>query len=442
MHWQFGAEWILTISKERRWQIACAGILLIALLLRVSAAFWWQSKADSEGVLFRFGDSYSYWTLAGRIANGEPYQYGSPDSKMFRVPLYPLFLSPFTRFEPRLGILLARLAGCALGTFCVHLIMVAARRLADRRAAACAGLLAAVFPGSIGMSAFVLSEAIFCPLALCSLLLWQMAWLSNEGTARTRLFALASGLASGLACLARPSWILWPGVLLLFLLVQKTNHFVQIKKYFWFLLAMIATMLPWWVRNYEITHRFVPTTLQVGATLYDSLHPGASGGSDENMEWVDRFASEQRYEDKESGQAKSTFEYRLDRRMGNAAIAWALENPSDVARLALLKFCRTWSPVLSAEQVSNPWIRIGEVCAYVTILTLSLVGWWQMRDRSKTVGIFILPSLYFAVLHLIFVGSIRYRQPALLILCVVAGIGLAWILERAFWIRTVDNRNV
>jgi 4-amino-4-deoxy-L-arabinose transferase-like glycosyltransferase len=436
-----GSEWNLIITKDRYWHIACTSILLLAFLLRLSAALWWQSKADDEGVLFRFGDSFSYWTLAGRIANGEPFQYGSPDSKMFRVPLYPAFLSLFTRFEPRLGVQLARIAGAALGTVCIYLIMLAARRIADRRAAICSGLLAAIFPGAIGISTFILSEAIFCPLAIGSLVLWQMALSKSATTSSAQIFSCASGLATGLACLTRPSWILWPGMLLLFILVQKESHAQLMKKYFWFLFFAIATMMPWWIRNYQITHRFVPTTLQVGATLYDSLHPGASGGSDENMEWVDRFASEQRYEDKEMGKALSTFEYRLDKRMGNAAIKWALENPSDVATLALLKFWRTWSPILSAEQVSNPWIRIGEAVAYVCILLLSIVGWWQTRGKYESVGLFILPTIYFAGLHLIFVGSIRYRQPAILILCVVAGIGLAWLWQQTFRNRSTANNS-
>lgn len=97
-------------------------LVAIGFLLRIWIATRWQVSLSSDS-LFRFGDSDSYWTIAKKIAHGLPYEYGGPDSKIFRAPLYPMFLAPWTWLDgvetvtsPR-TVLAARMAGCLLGCF-------------------------------------------------------------------------------------------------------------------------------------------------------------------------------------------------------------------------------------------------------------------------------------------------------------------------------------
>lgn len=196
-------------------------------------------------------------------------------------------------------------------------------------------------------------------------------------------------------------------------------------------------MSPWWIRNYWVSGTFVPTTLQVGASLYDGLHPGASGSSDENMAFVDQFAKEQVDEDQRQQAAGNgvigTFESRLDRRMRNAAIDWALENSSAAVQLGLVKFVKTWSPMPVARELGSSAVRWAEAFGYSVIMLLSGVGVWRLRNQSGA-WLMAMPAVYFAILHMFFIGSVRYRQPAVLVLCVLGGIGLVccmqWIVNK------------
>lgn len=69
-------------------------VLLTALAVRLVAASWWEARLPA-GERFAFGDSHGYWHLAQQLAAGEPYQYGSPDARIFRTPGYPVLLAAF-----------------------------------------------------------------------------------------------------------------------------------------------------------------------------------------------------------------------------------------------------------------------------------------------------------------------------------------------------------
>ena len=96
-----------------------------------------------------------------------------------------------------------------------------------------------------------------------------------------------------------------------------------------------------------------------------------------------------------------------------------------------VKFHKTWWPFPTARELSNPMVVLWEAGSYLFILIMSAVGLWSLRAdcrRWTEACWFIAPCVYLALLHMVFVGSVRYRQPGVLILCGLAGIGLsaAW----------------
>ncbi len=103
-------------------------ILALALAIRIGGAVYWQWSIPDGPSSLRFGDSDTYWVHAQRIANGEPYRYLSDEARIFRAPLFPLFLSPFAYIASSSElnqidgpVLMVRMVGSLLGTFCVWL---------------------------------------------------------------------------------------------------------------------------------------------------------------------------------------------------------------------------------------------------------------------------------------------------------------------------------
>lgn len=393
-------------------------ILLIAAAIRLPAGVWWQGRLP-EDVPFRFPDSHSYWNLAGSIARGEPYQWGE-DRRVFRTPGYPALLAPLfwaSRGEP--PVLAARALSAVLGVAAVAGVMWLASMLFDRRAALWAGLFAAVYPGAIAMSSFVLSEAPFCPFMILHLGCWVLAWKDSDRK-RQWFWAGAGGVAAAVATLMRPSWLLFIPFALALAVAFSPSRWRHLQLGLAMIIGFALAMCPWWVRNYRVTGSFVPTTLQVGESLYDGLHPEATGASD--MQFVDEFREQLQSEDAagvNDGDPRC-FEQRLDLRMRDAALAWAGEHPQDVLRLAGVKFLRIWNFWPNEPSFRNWLFRIVVLAGYVPLLSLGIAGVARFARRGWPYVLCFLPAVYFTCLHMIFVGSLRYRQPAMLVLIVLA----------------------
>jgi 4-amino-4-deoxy-L-arabinose transferase-like glycosyltransferase len=401
-------------------------VLAVALIVRVGAGVWWQDRLP-EQEKFGFPDSESYWLLAERVADGEPYAL-NPDRRVFRTPGYPVLLAPLFLIaggEP--PVLWARVLGAVLGTAAVAVAGALAWQLFDRRSGLLALWAAALYPEAVAMSTFVLSEAPFVPLMLLQLLLATWAWRSDKPRGQLA-WALAAGATAGAATLMRPSWLLFTPLAAAVACLDAAHRLRAVRIGMGMLLGLSLVMAPWWIRNAAVTGHFVPTTLQVGESLYDGWNPQATGASD--MGFVDEFRRRLRQQDAESGfphrESGLCFEQRLDKRMRDAAWAWAWENPLDALRLAGIKFLRIWNVWPNDPQLGNWRFGLLVLAGYVPLLFGGCYGAWRYAGRGWPYQLCFLPAIYFTALHMVFVGSIRYRQPAMLALLVLAAGVASW----------------
>jgi 4-amino-4-deoxy-L-arabinose transferase-like glycosyltransferase len=305
------------------------------------------------------------------------------------------------------------------------------------RAAWIAALITALYPEAVAISVPVLSEAPFCLLVAINLAIWTAAWKRfaqrtphapreaiphaerEEYVSAERgayVLALFAGASAGAATLVRPSWMLFlPFAVVCGLIYGQRRQQVLLA------LAMTAgfgvVMMPWWVRNYRVIGHFVPTTLQVGASLYDGWNPQATGASD--MRFVPPFAEAQRKSDADHA-AHDGFEYRLDRRFRQAAWDWARATPGRAVQLAAIKFLRIWNFWPNEPSFAAWPVRLAVLITYVPLMLLAALGLRRAMPLGWTGVLCWLPAVYFSLLHMVFVSSIRYRQPALLGLIVLA----------------------
>ncbi len=386
-------------------------------------------------------DTHSYWHLGQRLASGQPYEYGGPDFRVFRAPGYPLLLAGLFRvLGTDASMLSARLVGAVLGTLAVAGVMwltlcIFGPGAPDsdwtpheaRLAVVLAGLLATVYPGAIATSIFVLAEALFCPLFIVHLACWVRAHRRERG--RALAWAAGGGVAAGLAILTRPSWLLFIPFVVGLLVLLSRARWRHVSLGACMVLSLSLVMSPWWVRNYRAVGQFVPTTLQVGASLYDGWNPAATGAS--NMPFSTPAYRAQKAEDAAAGRDAFGFEVRLDQRLRREAWAWARAHPGQVVQLAGHKFLRLWNIWPNADEFRSWMLRVLVCAGYLPLLVLGGVGlvrWWR---GGWPYLLCALPAVYYTCLHMIFVSSIRYRQPALMVWLILAAAALATKIGRA-----------
>ena len=390
--------------------------LFVAFGLRLGLALAVQyevSKTPGRLCLIS-GDAEGYWELAGKVAAGEAYSIYDPPRRLLRMPGFPILLA-----IPRLIFgdtpIAARLLLVLVGTLACGLTYWLGYELAGHAVGLLAAAYTAVSPTMALFSVLFLSETAFAAAMLASLIaaakLLQQREQSDVLNQRTVGLAVAVGILAGLATYMRPTWLLVaPGLAFLFLVSNRAALRSRLIVAGIICVSLALTMAPWTIRNASITGHLIPTTLWVGPSLYDGLNPAATG--DSNMQF---------FEDDRLLQTMT--EYEMDQEYRRRAWKFAAEHPDRAIWLALVKQVRYWSPAPNTPQFNHPLIHAVAWLSFAPLMLLAIIGAWQMRGQLSVLVVTVGPIIYFAALHLLFVGSLRYRLPAEYPLCVLSAVG-------------------
>ena len=426
------------------WGRLMIGVLALALAARLLAAFALEDHVQgSQRQFFVEGDANGYWELGQKLARGEQYAIHHPPRYVLRTPGFPLFLAACNHLIGT-EIIHARFCLAFVGTGCCWLVWLLGARLFTHRVGFWACVIVALNPLQVGNSVLILSETLFTFFMLATLLsqLSLHSAITRTGGGAESQFPVNLLLRSGmlgclLACttLVRPGFILWlPLSCVLVLLASPrdrpsadkdpTSHRVRRSlSTCGVLLAFFLTMLPWAWRNFETTGHVVFTSLWSGPSLYDGLNPEADGTS--NMEFFDRDQVMTR---------QDMTENEMNEHYRDLAVQFVRKNPWRAVELGFLKAARYLAP--SPAVLSRRYGVLSAACAafYAVFVGLIVLGVWR-GDGNRSLNplglaLSLGPFLLFLLVHLVFVGSVRYRLPVEFPLSVLAGAGIRQLLTR------------
>jgi hypothetical protein len=422
--------------------------LVVALALRLGLAVAIQEQVDRPPAKLCLisGDAEGYWELAQNIRAGRDYSIYDPPRHVLRVPGFPLLLALSQMlfgenpFAARCLLACVGTAACGL-TYCLG------RELVDGTTGLIAAAYTALSPTLALFSVLILSETAFAAALLLSLVAIARLVRSPEEQVRgpeervcrpeeSASFlrrigsSMIAGMLIGLATLVRPTWLYAGSAIALAVTVLgggrcRGSLSGSLRGMGLNVAALLCgigvSMAPWTIRNYCVTGHLIPTTLWVGPSLYDGLHPAATGDSDMQF-----------FQDDQLGVRMS--EYEVDREYRRRAWEFVVHNPLRTAWLAVKKQQRYWSLFPNAGQFRDLKLQVIVCLTVAPLFAFGIIGLWISRKDFRFVILTAAPVLLFAALHLLFVGSLRYRLPAEYPLSVMAAVGVRGMLAHCKWI--------
>jgi len=356
-------------------------------------------------------DAWEWHQAAQNLLSG--YGLSSPDFmkgrdenlKAYRTPIPGLYIAAIYAVSG-FSVRAVQIANIFLGVFTVWLVYDLVRRIFGVIAARWSALCTSFYPLFLLYTGPLISET---PVIM---LLASALWLVWVLRARTAIWCAPVGIVLGLSVLTRETQLPIAVLIALWTLISRDakgwRH--RASPALVILVFLALTLTPWTVRNYIILGKFIPLTSQGGLSLWMANNPLADGtgvgGKALRIPQVDALPEVER------GAAYQSL-----------AIRFIREDPGRFAQLTLCRLQYFWHLGYHGEGLGE----IAFLAAYLPLLGLATIGVWTgwRHNRDAVLLLLIVPASL-TVVHMVFLPVGRYRLPAELVMCMLAGVGAAW----------------
>lgn len=378
-------------------------ILILAFLIRVLFNIFFIGIHDAPT-----SDAQDYHQIALGLLNTGTYH------STFRPPLFPFLIAILYKLFG-INYFVIRIVLSLFSSLTCLIVYKITKELFDKQVALIAAFISAIYWMMFYWCGFLLTET------LCTFfLMLAVLYLIKSSKNPLLRYLIFGGIYIGLAALTRafvfPIFLFLP---LWAFICFRNNLKLALKACLIVISTLFVVILPWTIRNYSVTHKFIPITSQSGQVFLGANNPEVlkyfKGG------WIHPTKSSLFNE----AEIKDYFEHLTTEEANNLCwkkgISFVLKNPLFTLKLIFYKFKLFWH---LNRDISLPSLQ------YFFVFIFATYGSIISFKKIKTMLILYLLPIFFTIMSMIFWGDDRIRSPIDPVLIIFAACGIHEILRR------------
>jgi len=423
------APHLATSFHTRAWVVA---VLCVAFGLRAGFVVYRvvtdPSSSQIVNIPGKNDDQVDYDTTAKNLLAGRGFwssdRGGSP---YVAEPGYPLVLALLYLLLGK-NLFLVKMAQALLSTATCYLVFRIGKETKAEKAGLVGALLLGVHPNHVYYPAFILSETVRV-FAVALMMLFVVRAVASPSNRSFLWAGLAGGAAASTRIVVLPYLFVMAGLLV----VLRRRDRLPAWPAGLFLVAGLAVLAPWSVRNYLLTGVLSPVRPDVGQMLVDASDPYSL----ERLENRPDFKATRRQFMKEDSlrERERLAESGVIRSLLGVGRLWYArfaEAPQEMATLLGRRFLEFWKLYPRGGDFAFPAAQAYSFLVNLIMIVFGIVGAVRSDLSAGVRGSIVVLVAVFLGVHLLYhTVPMRYRMPIEPALLLLAGAGLVRTVPRA-----------